>query len=100
MEPYTVRYLKTALDDLMEIRAFSRRFSISYQDAIIAKIKAYCESLAENPYWAAEYEHNARYRKAVVDDYLIFYQIDDDKRLVSVFRILHGARNILSILKR
>jgi hypothetical protein len=55
--------------------------------------------LAENPYRAAEYEYDVRYRKAIVDDYLIFYRVDDDKRLVSIFRILHGARNILSILK-
>jgi addiction module RelE/StbE family toxin len=99
MGSYVVRYLKTALDDLMEARTFNRHFSMKYQKAIIDKIRVYCESLAENPYRTAEYEHNVCYRKAVVEDYLIFYQVDEGKRLVSVFRILHGARNIISIRK-
>jgi plasmid stabilization system protein ParE len=68
MEPCVVRYLRIALDDLMEIQTFSRRFSISYQTAIIDKVKAYCESLAENPYRATEYEYDVRYRKAIIDD--------------------------------
>ena len=49
MEPYTVRYLKTALDDLREIQNFNRRFSQDYQNMIINKMQEYCVSLDLNP---------------------------------------------------
>jgi plasmid stabilization system protein ParE len=100
MKPYTVRYLAIAVDDVTEIQDFSKRFSKGFQKKVIDGIKEYCGSLAENLYRAPVYEHDARYRKAIVGDYVLFYQVDDKERLVSVFRILHGACNILSILKR
>ncbi|MDR2197009.1 MAG: type II toxin-antitoxin system RelE/ParE family toxin [Coriobacteriales bacterium] len=99
MEPYKLRYLEVALADVTEIQEFNRRFSDSYQKKIIDALKARCKSLAENPYGAPPYEHDARYRRAVVDDYLIFYQVDDEQQTVFIYRILHGSRNIIGILK-
>jgi plasmid stabilization system protein ParE len=100
MKPYTLRYLRLALDDLSEIQEFNRRFSEKYQNETIAALKARCGSLAENPFGAPRYEYDTRYRKAAVGDYLIFYQVDEKKCLVSICRILHGARNIVKILSR
>jgi plasmid stabilization system protein ParE len=100
MKPHTLRYLRLALDDLAEIQEFNRRFSENYQRETIAALRACCGNLAENPFGAPRYEHDARYRKAIVGDYLIFYQVDEKKHLVSICRILHGARNIVNILKQ
>jgi len=39
-------------------------------------------------------KNNPIYRKMVVDDYLVFYVVNDAKRVVEIRRILHGAIEI------
>jgi plasmid stabilization system protein ParE len=96
---YVPRYLGIALADAAETRGLTGRSSGNYQKKIVDALKAWCKSLAERPCGASAYGHDTRYRRAVVDDYLIFYQVDDGRRTVSVYRILHGSRNIISVLK-
>jgi addiction module RelE/StbE family toxin len=96
---YTVRYLQTALNDIAEIQVFNKRFSEKYQTEIIAKIKHACQLLALNPEIHPHYRHNPSFRRIVVDDYQVFYKVDEQAERVSIYRILHGARNIRAILQ-
>ena len=38
-------------------------------------------------------------RKAVIDNYIMYYLFQEDKRLVSILRIVYGRRNLDEILK-
>ena len=96
---YRVRYLKLAQNDLSGIIEFNKRFSLKYQQAVINNIRQHCADLARNPEIARVYEANPKYRRMAVDDYLIFYQVDKENLLVSIYRILHGRRNICRIIE-
>jgi len=43
------------------------------------------------PYLGMVYED---FRRLVMDDYLVFYQVDEDKNIIFVARILHGSQDI------
>lgn len=62
-------------------------------------MKKSIETLIDNPYIYAEYEKNQDYRKITVQDYLVFYKVFEEERLVRIYRILHGKRNIKDHLK-
>ncbi|WP_326839059.1 type II toxin-antitoxin system RelE/ParE family toxin [Clostridium aromativorans] len=38
------------------------------------------------------------YRKLIIDNYIAFYLVDDNKQQVIIMRILYGARNHKDIL--
>ena len=60
----------------------------------------FCGLVADMPYMFAAYEHNLKYRKAVIIyDYLIFYQVDEKKNTIKVYRVLHGKRNTAPLLE-
>ena len=46
------------------------------------------------PYMYPVYEDIPPFRKAVVGKYLVFYTVDDDKKLVQIHHILRGAWDI------
>jgi addiction module RelE/StbE family toxin len=95
---YTVRYLKIALSDIKEIKKYNKRYSKKYQLDLINSLRKRCELLSENPFLFPTYQYNQSFRKMVVGDYLIFYKVSEDARLVSVYRILHGRRDAASAL--
>ena len=45
------------------------------------------------------YEYNKEYRRSITGDFLVFYKIDEENNLVRIYRILHGKRNISTILE-
>ena len=46
-----------------------------------------------------EYEYKREYRKMVTGDFLVFYKMDEVKKQVNIYRILHGKRSVFTILK-
>ena len=97
---YEVHYLGLSKNDIVEIKGFNHRFSKKYQVEIIAKIRDRCASLMYAPYIYPVYEHNPTYRKMVVDDYLVFYKVSEKLQRVSIYRILHGRRDIIRIMRQ
>lgn len=39
------------------------------------------------------------YRKALVKNYLVFYKVDENKKMITVLRVLHQSRNYEALLK-
>jgi len=66
--------------------------AIRLQDEFDRKI----ETVADFPYFA-KYD-DTDYHHVTVWNYVIFYQIDEAKREVRFYRIIHGARNIADLL--
>jgi len=104
MANYSITIDNSALEDMEGIyRYFSRRLSLP---AIAAKTVKNIEDEIRNnlsfmPYYA--FVDDARlagrgYRRMVVKKYLIFFVIDEEKGIVRVRRIIHGARDWQRIL--
>jgi plasmid stabilization system protein ParE len=95
-----ISVLKLARNDLKEIREYLMEFGEIPPKKFRDSFEKFCVQVSDMPYMYAEYECNPKYRKAVaVYDYLIFYQVDEKKSIVKVYRVLHGKRKITPLLE-
>ena len=95
-----ISILRLARNDLREIREYLSGFGESPPGKFRESFEKICVQVSDMPYMFGEYEYNPLYRKAVVVyDYLIFYQVDEIKGIIKIYRVLHGKRNIMPLLK-
>ncbi|MDP2365464.1 MAG: type II toxin-antitoxin system RelE/ParE family toxin [Ignavibacteria bacterium] len=97
---YQIRLLKIAEEDFTEIISFIAADNLTAAKTIANKIEKDLLLLSENPYLGRiprdEEFKNLGYRYLIVQNYIIFYTIEDSSILIH--RILHQARNYKSLL--
>ena len=97
---YQVRLLKVAEEDFTEIVSFIAADNPTSADAIADKIEKNLLLLSENPQLGRiprdEEIRILGYRYIMVQNYIIFYTIE--QKTILVHRILHGAGNYKSLL--
>jgi toxin ParE1/3/4 len=100
---YGLRILPLADDDVDEIASFIARDSTEHALRFYDSINATCQLIIETPLrWAPYGFTHPKLRdvrkRAVLgfDRYLVFYRIDAD--MVEIVRVIHGARDIPSLL--
>ena len=96
---YRARFLITAKQDREAIKAYLNQFSTKAYTRLFAKIKRNIEYVKSNPYIYEVYERRPKFRRMVVEDYLVFYQINEGEKLIEVHHILHGMIDIQSIIQ-
>lgn len=96
---YTIRFLRIAEDDFSEIITYIAVERPSSAEALATKIEKNLQLLSQNPHLGRIPKEDQlaqlHYRYLVVENYLIFYTIEG--RSVYIHRILHGARDYLSL---
>ena len=99
-DKYQVRLLSIAEEDFTEIISFIAADNPTAADAIANKIEKNLEILSENPNLGRipreEEIRNLGYRYLIVQDYLIFYTLEE--KTILIHRLLHGARNYKTLL--
>jgi len=93
--------LKLARDDLKEIHERLLEYGNNPLKKLKDSFKSFCNNVTTMPYMYPIYDQNPKYRKAIIEyDYIVFYQIDkkEKKEIAMIYRVLHGKRNIVSIL--
>ncbi len=99
-DKYQVRLLGIAEEDFTEIISFIAADNPTAANAIADKIEKNFELLSENPNLGRipreEEIRNLGFRYLIVQNYLIFYTIEE--RTIFIHRILHGARNYKTLL--
>ncbi len=97
---YSIRLLRVAEDDLAEIVTYIATDRPSAAEALASKIEKNIQLLSDNPYLGQvpKEEELARfnYRYLIIENYLVFYTVES--KTIYVHRILHGARDYLSLL--
>ena len=97
---YTVRLLPAAEDDLTEIILYIAADKPIAAERILQRIQKNLRLLSSNPKLGRvpreELLAHMGYRLLIVENYLIFYEIEN--RTIFVHRILDGARDYLSLL--
>ena len=105
IEIYDVLLSDEALNDLEEIYSYIA-FSLQAPAAaekqvnrIRAEIRALC-SMSER-YMLVDWEpwHSMKMRRFVVDNYIVFYLVNDSEATVDIVRIFYGGRDIEGIVK-
>lgn len=96
---YDLVYLPAARRDMIEIaRYISRELGNSgAAERLAAELMKAGERLAEFPYAYPVYVPIRplayEYRKLSVRNYLMFYSVDEAKKLVTVVRVMYGKRD-------
>ena len=92
----SVRFTALASSDLQEIYDFISKDNPKVATDYLSIIKKHCELLAANPKLGVKREEYCGLYKFPIDNYLIFYR--PSKLGIEVIRVLHGSRDIESIL--
>jgi addiction module RelE/StbE family toxin len=88
---YRIRTLPIAEKELAVIDEYLSHFYESTAARFFERYDRQTSLLENMPYMGAVYKD---YRRLVVLDYLVFYKVDEESKTVSIYRVLHGARDI------
>jgi toxin ParE1/3/4 len=98
---HTVRLLKIAEQDLQDIVSFVAADNVSAAISLAERVECDLQRLGPHPY-LGKTPNDERlvalgYRVLTIDNYLVFYKVRG--KTVLIHRILHGARDIPSLLE-
>lgn len=97
---YSVELTEQAAEDLREIFDYISKTLLSPNSAEgqLERIQSGIMSLNDMPYRFPAYDRepwqSRGLRKMIIDSFLVFYIPDDEKRRVTVIRVMYGRRNI------
>ncbi len=101
---YKVQFLPVAKNDLTEIAGYIA-LELGMPDAALRlaeKIVQGTERLSEFPYSCPVYTPvrplKKEYRKLRVENYLVFYCVDEDEKNVTVMRIIYAKRDFEKLI--
>jgi toxin ParE1/3/4 len=103
-DTYSVIYSPEAMDDLREIYLYIA-FTLNVPDTAkkqINRIRKEIRSLDFMPsrYSLVDWEpwNNIGMHKVPVDNFVVYYTVDDSDRTVTVIRIFYGGRDVKNIM--
>ena len=80
-----------AIEDKKEIKIYLSKFYPETPKRFTSALKKHISSLKENPYMYPLYSENPDYRRMVVDNYIVLYQIIEEIREIKISRILRAS---------
>lgn len=104
MNKYKIQFSKDAKTDLIDIYSYIK---YNLQEPIIAKkllkrIREEIYKLEDNPTIYTiikdEFIKKREIRKIKVNNYIVFYKVEERNKIVEIVRIMYGRRNWTSIL--
>ena len=102
---YSLEYLPAARQDLVEIATYirDRLGNAAAADRLARMLVKKCESISVFPYaypvHTPVFPRSFGYRKAVVHHYMIIYQVNEEKKRVTIYRVIYGKRDWDTLLK-
>ena len=96
---YKIKYLPLAVQDLNEIARYLSEFYPQTSSRVLKEMREKITKLGENPKMCEIYSLDPVYRKMIVDQYLVFYQVNESAGIVEIHRILRGSWNLPQYLE-
>jgi toxin ParE1/3/4 len=87
-----LRYRRSALDDLGEIRDYIARPNPAAAKRFVARLRVKCRLLAEQPHIGRERHDIRPGLRSPIQNYVVFYHLVDDT--VEIVSVVHGARDV------
>ena len=95
---YRLRYLPAAEDDLVEAESYLDELSHAAADKLSTVFEQKMDTLAGNPFMYTVYEAKPYFRCLPLPyEYLCFYHVDEDAKMINVHRVLRGMRDISNL---
>lgn len=105
MGNYNLFYSELAKDDLKEIALYisAELKNPSAAENLIVRIIETAENCTQFPYSNPVYVSlkplKREYRKAYVDNFMLFYWVNEDKKCIEISRVIYARRNLESHIK-
>ena len=96
---YKIQYLPFAVQDLNDIARYLSGFYPNTARRILKEMREKIEKLGDTPKMCEIYRLDPTYRRMVVDQYLVFYRVNDGNHIVEIHRILRGSWNLPQYLE-
>lgn len=96
---YKIQYLPLAVQDLNEIAQYLSGFYPKTASRVLKELREKITKLGDTPKMCELYRLDPTYRKMVIDQYLVFYQVNDHARIVEIHRVLRGTWNLPQYLE-
>lgn len=104
MNKYKIQFSKDAKKDLIDIYSYIK-YNLqepTIAKKLIAKIRKEIDKLKDNPTIYAiikdEIIKKREIRKIKINNYIIFYKIEEKNKIIEIVRIMYGRRNWTKIL--
>lgn len=97
---YKIKYLPLAVQDLNEIARYLSGFYPKTAKRVLKEMREKITKLSSNPRMCEIYHLDPQYRKMVVDQYLVFYRVNEDAQIVEIHRVLRGSWNLPQYLEQ
>jgi len=94
MKKYRIRFLEDTVRDKEEIRSYLSHYYENTASRFFRLLKEKISRLKDFPYSCQVYEYDQDYRVLIVEDYLVFYIVNDDDKAIEIHRIFHGSKDI------
>ena len=92
---YNIHQLISANNDLTDILDILIKFSSNQPVVFLESFYKFRENVSRMPFMFPKYNHNPKYRKAALAfGYLAFYRVNERKKEIVIYRILHSKQNI------
>lgn len=101
---YSVHFTKFAMNDLDDIYLYISKelFAESAAEALLNRLENSIMQLKEFPKLGSrltdQYLRMKGYRRIIIDSYIIFYIVNEQKKRVIIMRILYGKRKYEDLL--
>ena len=101
---YTIEYLPIAKSDMVDIAKYIgvKLENPEAAERLAEKMIEAAEKLTDMPYKCPVYipvkPLRHEYRKLIVQKYIMFYWVDEDKKLITIARVVYSGRDYENIL--
>ena len=96
---YKIKYLPLAVQDLNDIARYLSGFYQKTASRVLKELREKMTNLGDTPIMCDVYRVDPAYGRMVVDQYLAFYRVNDETRVVEIHRVLRGSWNLPQYLK-
>ena len=96
---YKIKYLPLAVQDLNDIARYLSGFYPKTASRVLKELREKITKLGDTPKMCEVYHLAPAYRRMVVDQYLVFYRVNDEIKTVEVHRVLRGTWNLPQYLE-
>lgn len=101
---YTIEYLPIARRDMVDIAKYIgvKLSNLEAAERLADKMIEAAEKLTDMPYKCPVYipvkPLRHEYRKLIVQSYIMFYWVDEDKKFVTIARVVYSGRDYENLL--
>ena len=104
MIKYKIQFSKDARKDLIDIYSYIKYnlYEATIAKKLINRIKVEIYKLQDNPLIYAiikdEIIKNKKIRKIKVNNYIVFYKVNESNKIIYIVRIMYARRNWINII--